>query len=187
MNTRVGIKVDKAAFFRFVERQVEGHFEFDRGRIVQLMTGGTFAHSQIITDFVVALRASLPREAWAISSQNRGIDAGETVRYPDVVVEPAGGNLKALSTTIPALIVEVLSPSTEELDLNRKPAEYTSLASLSAYVVASQDRPELMVWRRSADGRFGDAPESIEGKGASLDLPELGIAVPLASIYASID
>ena len=186
MNARVGIKIDKATFFRFVERQAEGHFEFDRGQIVQLMTGGTFTHSQIITAFVVSLHALLSRTAWAISSQSRGVDTGETVRYPDVVVEAAGADAKALSTTTPALIVEVLSPSTAELDLNAKAAEYTSLGSLAAYIVASQDKPELLVWQRGPDGRFADAPARIEGREARLELTGLGISIPLASIYGGV-
>lgn len=186
MNARAGIKVDKATFYRFIERQAEGHFEFDRGSIVQHMTGGTFDHAQIITDLVVTLRALLSRQDWAVSTQSRGVDTGNTVRYPDVVVEPAGSARKTLSTEAPVLIFEVLSPTTAELDLNTKPAEYTGLASLLAYVVVSQDVTELTVWQRTGDGKFPDAPASIRGPDAMLELNALGISISLASIYASI-
>ena len=187
MNANAGIKVDKATFYRFIERQAEGRFEYDRGHIVQHMTGGTFDHSQITTDLVATLRALLSRKDWAVSTQNRGVDTGETVRYPDVVVEPAGGARKTLSTSSPTLIVEVLSPSTTELDLNTKPAEYTGLASLSAYVVVNQDRPEALVWQRDANGRFPDVPATIMGRDSILEISALKIAVPLGSFYDGVN
>ena len=187
MNANAGIKVDKATFYRFIERQAEGYFEFVSGEIVRHMTGGTFDHSQITTDLVTTLRALLSRKEWAVSTQNRGVDTGETVRYPDVVVEAAGSARKTLSTSSPTLIVEVLSPSTAELDLNTKPAEYTGLASLSAYVVVNQDRPELLVWQRDANGRFPDAPARIMGRDSILEIPALAIAVSLASLYDSVN
>ena len=137
MNARAGIKVDKATFYRFIERQSEGHFEFDRGSIIQHMTGGTFDHAQITTDIVVTLSALLSRKERTISTQNRGVDTGETVRYQDVVDEQVGGTRKALSTASPILVFEVSSPTTIELDLNTKPAESTASASLIAYIVAN--------------------------------------------------
>lgn len=186
MNARAGIKVDKATFYRFIERQAEGHFEFDRGSIVQHMTGGTFDHAQITTDFVVALRTLLSRKDWAVSTQNRAVDTGDTVRYPDVVVEPVGSARKALQTSQPILVVEVVSPSSKELDLTTKPAEYTALASLHAYVAASQDQPELLVWQRGADGAFPDVPAVIAGRDAVLEMPALGISLPLSELYGSM-
>lgn len=187
MNARAGIKVDKATFYRFIERQAEGHFEFDRGQIVQHMTGGTFDHAQLVADFSFTLRSLLARQDWAVTGQSRGVDTGETVRYPDVVVEPKGAAGKGLATTTPTLVVEVLSPTTAELDLSTKPAEYTSLPSLVAYIVANQDAPELTVWQRRQDGAFPDAPVVIKGRQAKLELVALGLSVPLADIYASID
>ena len=186
MNANAGIKVDKATFYRFIERQTEGHFEYDRGRIVQHMTGGTFDHTELVSAFMFALHALLPRPEWSINSQSRGVDTAVTVRYPDVVVERAGGSRKGLFTTTPALIVEVLSPTTSELDLNVKPAEYMSLASLAAYIVASQDRPECTVWLRGADGRFPDAPLLIAGREQVIEIAALGLTIALAEVYQGI-
>ena len=183
MNANAGIKVDKATFYRFIERQAEGHFEYDRGRIVQHMTGGTFDHVQIINDFSFVLRGLLARRDWVVTGQSRGIDTPATIRYPDVVVERAGGQRKGLSTTTPTIIVEVLSPSTSELDLTVKPGEYMSLASLEAYIVASQDRPECTVWLRGADGRFPEVPQLISGRASEIRIDRLGIAIPLGDVY----
>ncbi len=186
MNARAGIKVDKATFYRFIERQAEGHFEFDRGSIVQHMTGGTFDHAQIVNEFNFVLRRLLSRRLWVVTGQNRGVDTPETVRYPDVLVEPVGSAGKGLSTSSPVIVVEVLSPSTAELDLNTKPTEYMSLPSLMAYVVASQDAPLLTVWQRSAEGGFPDEPVQISGPGGILEIEALGLSIPLSEIYLTL-
>ena len=186
MNANAGIKVDKATFSRFIERQTEGHFEYDRGRIVQHMTGGSFNHAQIVNDFNFVLRGLLSRRDWVVTGQNRGVDTGETVRYPDVLVEPVGGAGKEQWTTTPTLIVEVLSPSTAEFDLAVKPAAYMGLATLEAYIVASQDRAECQVWQRPADGRFPEAPEMISGRDSVIRIDHLGLAIPLGDTHQGI-
>ena len=183
MNARAGIKVDKATFYRFIERQAEGRFEYDRGSIVQQMTGGPFNHAQIVNDFSFVLRGLLSRSAWVVTGQSRGVDTGETVRYPDVVVEPIGGARKGLSTTRVSLLIEVLSPSTAELDLTVKPAEYMQLAELQAYIVASQDRPEVRIWLRDNDGRFPDTPALVEGLDKMIEISAMSLKIPMAEIY----
>ncbi len=183
MNARAGIKVDKATFYRFIERQTEGRFEFDRGSIVQLMSGGTYSHSKLIKRLEVALDRQLDSLEWEVTSQSRGVDTGETVRYPDIVVEAAGADERGLSTGNPMLVIEVLSPSTEEVDLNVKPGEYMSLPSLVAYIVASQTSPRLTVWQRDVGGGFPDAPEFVEGPDAVLLIEALAVDIALAEIY----
>ena len=54
MNANAYLKVDKAAFYKFVASQAEGRFEFEEGRIVQQMSGGTFDHMRIVQRFVSA-------------------------------------------------------------------------------------------------------------------------------------
>ena len=186
MNARAFLEVDKATYFEFLERQAEGRFEYDRGRIVPLMTEATFDRAQVVSDFNFVLRSLLSRRESVVSGQNRGVDTGNTVRYPDVLVEPAGNTGKGMSTSTPVLIVEVLRPSTAELDNNAKPAEYMSLPSLVTYVVASQDGPELLVWQRGADGGFPDQPMQCKGREQTLEIAALGIAIPLAEVYRGI-
>ena len=186
MNANATVLVDKATFFRFIERQAEGRYEYDRGRIVQHMNGGTFDHMCVVQGFVSCIGQRLARGEWVVTSQGRGVETSETVRYPDIVVEAPGAARKGLSTDKPAILIEVLSPSTRELDLTVKPPEYMSLASLAAYIVASQDGPDCMVWLRGADGRFPDAPKRIEGRDEAIEIAALGLAIALAEVYQGI-
>ena len=186
MNVSAHIKVDKATFFRFVTSQAEGRFEYDRGRIVQQMTGGTLAHSLVSQRFISAFERPLDADAWAVTGHSRGVETPATVRYPDVLVEPMSGSLKGLSTEVPAVVVEVLSPTTEEMDLNVKLFEYRSIASLQAYIAARQDEARCWVWLRAADKSIPEMPSEIAGLGRSIDIPALGVSIPLEEVYRGV-
>lgn len=186
MNVRAHIKVDKTAFFRFVERQAEGRFGYVEGRIVQQMTGGTRRHAVIAQRFISILERQLGSAKWLVTGYTRGVDTGGTVRYADVVVEPASDAWDDLSTDAPSLLVEVLSPSTQHLDLNVKPPEYLRLRSLDAYVVASQDEACCWMWRRSGDKSFPEMPEEISGPAGSIDVPSRALSISLDEIYRGI-
>jgi Uma2 family endonuclease len=74
---------------------------------------------------------------------------------------------------------EVLSPSTALTDRRVKAMEYAAVPSNLAYVMLETDRPEVTVRRRSTAWEA----ETIAGIEADLDLPEVGVTVPLAVIY----
>ncbi|NJL07865.1 MAG: Uma2 family endonuclease [Methylacidiphilales bacterium] len=163
----------------------EGRFEFAGGRIM-MMVGASRNHANLAFRIGMMLAARLDPERWSVSSAELAVRIGESVRYPDVLVEPAGGDGAALFTDQPALIVEVLSPSSLALDFTTKTREYTSLASLKLYVVASADEPRLWLWRRGADGAFPLDPEEMAGTDAVLALPEFAAELPLAELYRNI-
>ncbi len=56
------------------------------------------------------------------------------------------------------------------------------MASLTHYVVLAQDRVEATVFARS---NAFQAAELREGSG-SIDIPELGIAIPLVDLYRDV-
>ena len=114
-----------------------------------------------------------------------GVDVGASVRYPDVVVDVAGGGREDLTATAPILIAEVLSPSTAGDDLGIKAEEYLRLPSLSAYLVLAQDKVTARLWVRSAGG-FSPEPRVFNGRNAAIEIASLGIDVPLAELYADV-
>jgi Uma2 family endonuclease len=185
MNARGFIPVDKAAFYRFIATEPEGRYEFERGRIVQQMTGGTLRHGRIAGRFLRMIEDQIAAAVWQVTVE-RGVDTPVTVRYGDVVVEPANAAPTSLSTLHPALIVEVLSPSTIRMDLDVKPLEYLELPTLQAYIVASQTEPACLAWIRDQDGRFPATPREFAA-GETIAVPQLDVAIPLAGIYAGID
>jgi Uma2 family endonuclease len=84
------------------------------------------------------------------------------------------------------LLAEVLSPSTAEVDLGDKAAEYLQLPSLLAYLVFAQDEPKALVWTRGAQG-FPPAPTIIVGLDKVLHVKALNLILPLGAIYAGTE
>jgi Uma2 family endonuclease len=185
VNARAFSKIDKPAFYRFMQVRREGRYELDRGYIVQQMTGGTLRHSRITARLVQLITQQCDGARWIVL-QDRGVDTPQTVRYPDVVVEPVGALPESLATTTPALIIEVLSPSTTSIDLNTKPTEYLELKTLQAYIVASQTDAACLAWIRGADGAFGVTPVEY-GAGEVIAIPLPSVSISVADIYAGID
>jgi Uma2 family endonuclease len=130
----------------------------------------------------------LDRKQWEVIAEF-GLDTGpETLRYPDVFVYPAGSSGKSRTTSTPAVLAEVLSPSNVEIDFGDKVAEYLELPSLFTYVVLSQDEPKAWMWSRpSTSVPFAPVPKVIEGVEVVIPVAGLQLELPMVEIYAGLD
>ncbi len=181
--------VDRPTFYRFIVDADERYrYEWVRGWIMQQQAGGNLRHARLGAAFCTVLSNHLDPAVWAVTNSDRLIDMGSTTRYADALVERVGtAAADSLETEQPVLIVEVLSPSSEERDLSVKPTEYLAVASLDTYIVASQDEVLCYVWQRQQDGTFADEPAKVQGRDRMIQVPGLGVAIPLAEVYRGID
>jgi Uma2 family endonuclease len=99
------------------------------------------------------------------------------------MIEAMRDNGKALATSEPLLVAEILSPSTTATDFGPKVMEYTALPALLHYLVLSQDQMRIWVWSRGDNGAFGE-PDMHDA--ATVDLPGLGMTLDLLRLYAGI-
>jgi Uma2 family endonuclease len=185
MGAKAFIKVDKSTFLQFVAANDEGRYEFEQGRIVQQMTGGTQRHGRIAGRFYALLAQQVDPALW-VAMFERGVESPTTIRYADVLVEPVAESGDSLVTATPALIVEVLSPSSMARDLDAKPTEYLGLPTLQAYIVASQDEAACLIWLRDANGLFPALPSELRGGTSMLRVPALGVEIKLCQVYDGI-
>ena len=178
MNVQLPVRLDKPAFLAWIEGRQE-RYELADGRVV-MMTGASRTHGLLVLNIAMLLRRQLdPRTVIA----DFGLDAGpRTLRYPDIMVDRTGGDY---TTNDPVLLIEVLSPSTEALDLGDKAAEYLRLPSLDAYIVIAQSETKAWAWPRDAAG-FPAGPAIIAGEDKVIAIPALSIELPLAEIYQGI-
>jgi Uma2 family endonuclease len=184
MNVRTNVRMDKAQFFDWLERQERRH-ELANGSVV-MMPWVTRPHARICTNVVAALLARLDPKRFDIAQGDFAVETGDrSVRFADVLVEPFSGE-NARSTANALLLVEVLSPSTLHVDFHEKLDEYKGLAALGSYLICAQDEARVWVWTRG-DGAWPDAPDVIEGLDAAVEVPVLGITLPLAEVYRNID
>jgi len=183
MNIQLPVQMDKPEFLAWVERQ-EARYELSEGRVV-MMVGASAAHGLIVGNLIAILKGQVdPKEWWVIP--DHGLDLGpKTLRYPDIVIERAGGDRKRRTATAPILLAEVLSPSAADVDLGDKAAEYLQLSTLATYLVFSQDEPKAWMWTRREQG-FPPAPIVVKGEDKIIQVPALRLMLPMGATYAGV-
>lgn len=171
-----------AEFLRW-DDGTDARYELVDGRIVS-MAPPNEAHGTITANLVVALASALrppcrvPTEAGILRPDR---DDSYYVADLGVTCGPAADTRQHLPE--PVLIVEVLSPSTEDHDRGRKVPDYREIPSLQEIlVVASQER-RVELWRREGDHW---RVEDLIGE-ATVRLASCDASIPLAAIYAHVD
>ena len=156
---------------------------------VYAMSGGTMNHQRIAVNFIRSAGNKLAGKTCYPTGSDfkllvplgRGEDA---FYYPDgmIICVPVPGN--ALFTDSPSVILEVLSPTTRRIDEVQKLRDYITIPTLHTYILAEPDAPFLTLHRRDgADFRR----EIQSGMDAVLELPEVGITIPLAELYSDVE
>lgn len=184
MSSALRHSMSREDFLIWAEGQ-EGRYEFD-GFAPVAMVGGTNNHG-IITGNIngqlyLRLRGTPCRP---MTADGGGVaTVGNAVRYPDATVtcsRPVGTE-RLLPD--PVVVFEVLSRSSKRIDLVEKPIEYRAVASIRRYVIIEQVRAEVRGYVRLDNGDWTQVPPLYAG--ATLDLPEIGIVLPLAEIYEDV-
>jgi Uma2 family endonuclease len=115
------------------------------------------------------------------------VEASGLYTYPDLSVvcgEPRFADPYVDSLTNPTLLIEVLSPSTEDYDRGRKAAMYRKIPSLQELLLIAQDSHELELSRRMPDGNWSLMAAS--GLEASIDLQSIGYTLRLRDLYKRV-
>jgi Uma2 family endonuclease len=161
--------------------------EYDGGEIIA-MAGGSRRHNALASRISAALEIGSKPGCIAFQSDQRiRILATGKATYPDasMVCGPIEGDPADPSgptITNPKLIVEVLSPTTEQNDRGNKWQHYQRITSLQEYVLVSQSHPCIEYYHRLATGGW-EYHEVTEGTvrlacGAVLDLARLYAQLP---------
>ena len=184
MNIQLPLGMDKVAFLDWVQGREE-RYELDRGRVI-MMTGGSRAHWQATANLFKALDARIDLQRWAVLPEFGVELQSVSIRFPDIIVDRAGEAPKDLTATAPVLIAEVLSPSSEQVDLGDKSTEYLQLPSLANYLLFAQDQIKAWVWTRGPAGfPYQHEPIAV-GPDRVVRIEALGINLPLAEVYARV-
>jgi Uma2 family endonuclease len=169
------------------ERDSARKHEYVGGQILA-MAGGSPRHNALASRVSAALEAARKDGCVAFQSDQRvRVLATGRATYPDASLvcgpierdpsDPSGNTI-----TNPTLLVEVLSPSTEEDDRGGKWHHYQQIPSLQEYVLVSQSARRVERFRRLAAGTW-EYSEVTDGaapllSGAVLDLGRLYAGLP---------
>jgi Uma2 family endonuclease len=103
--------------------------------------------------------------------------------YPDLMVTCDSQDTEKYYKTAPCLIVEVLSPSTANLDKREKRLNYQTLPSLQEYVLVSQDQAIVEIYQQNRAGVWYS--EVLQG-GDQLNLQSVNLTIAIADIYEDV-
>lgn len=175
--------------FVTVEEYLEGEqvspvkHEYVDGRVFA-MGGASLAHTRIIRNLVVLLDRASRGGPCEVLQQDMKVHPDEgSYYYPDLTATCVEQR-DPYVVTAPCLVVEVLSPSTEAVDRGEKLQRYRRLPSLEAYVLVSQDRAHVEVYRRGIGGVW-TYEELFEDE--ALALPCLGVSLDVGAIYDRVE
>lgn len=174
-------------YFEF-ERSASEKNEYYRGQIIG-MAGGSPRHALLAANFFLALGRRLEAgRCNPFSSDLRVWIAPFMVAYPDVSVvcgEPQYSDSRRDTITNPTLIVEVLSPSTENYDRSVKARHYRDVASLQEFLLIDQNTVDIDHYRRSANGIWEIAV--CRDRNAVIALNSIGCELPVEEIYRNAE
>lgn len=152
---------------------------------VWAMSGGSPAHARISANISALLRAALRGKPCAVYNPDLRVRSKATGlgTYADVTVIHGAIELdpedpKQHTALNPRVVVEVLSPSTEEYDRGGKLDHYKTIPSLQEIVLVAHDRRAIHVVRRGADGAW-----STEATGDVTKLHALDVELALDDVY----
>lgn len=172
-----------------IERAAEFKHEYFNGRMY-LMPGGSYRHAKIGHNLSREIGNALkngPCEVVGTDLRVR-VSPDGLYTYPDLVVicgSPKFADKRTDTLVNPALLIEVLSPSTELLDREFKFEQYRKEESLKEYVLVSQTEARVEVYRRGDEGLW--MLTEFVGLEGAVRFDSIEASVPLAEIYAKVD
>ncbi|WP_149535666.1 Uma2 family endonuclease [Siccirubricoccus phaeus] len=169
-----------AEFLAWEERQ-EQKWEYD-GFAPVATVGVTVAQAVIRRNLTTALHTRLRGTPCRFYGPELKVQVAGSIRYPDgfVACSPAAANDRVIHD--PVVLFEILSPSTQAMDRIVKAREYRDTPSAMRYVMLEQDRPAATIHAREGDRWV----VSILVAGETLELPELGLSLPLDELYEDV-
>jgi Uma2 family endonuclease len=153
------------------------------------MSGGSPRHSAICSNVSRILGAQLRGAQCRVFDANLRVRsiAANRATYADVTVicgplelDPADRTRQTVLN--PCILIEVQSPSTESDDRGPKLDCYKMIATVQAVILIAQDRTQVIVHERQADGSFSQGDHD----GGEIELRAINCTLPIAEVYEDL-
>jgi Uma2 family endonuclease len=150
------------------------------------LAGGSREHAALAANVVGLLAAALrggPSQVHTSDLRIR-VQATGLATYPDVSVICGRAELDpedrpGHTVTNPKVLVEVLSPSTEQYDRSEKLAQYQRIESLRAVVLIGHSEQLIEVWQRVEGGEWGLSTH----RTGVVELASIGAELTVSEVY----
>jgi Uma2 family endonuclease len=175
--------VSPERFFAWVVGREE-RFELVEGEVV-MMAGAGRRHDRIVVNLTAAVHAQVRGGPCQTFTSDTYISTlPSTRRMADLGVDCGKPDEASLTADKPALVIEVLSPTTGGFDVTIKLAEYQSLPWMQYILLVNTETPTVHLYLRDGDGRWED--RVIKGLDALIELPKLDMVLKLADVYGGL-
>ena len=159
--------------------------EYVGGQIYAL-AGASERHNLIAANVLAVLWQAARGGPCRVYGSDMRLRLGDTaVYYPDVQVACEHDASIQSYITRPCLIVEVLSPSTQSVDLREKWLAYRDIPSLRDYLIVWRDQRRVMLHYRAADD--DQWYDTVLGGQAGVKLQCPTMKLSLEEIYEGLD
>lgn len=168
------------------ERAAEEKSEYFQGEVFA-MAGGTAVHSLISMNVTAELRDRLKGRDCTLYNSDLRVKVSESglYTYPDGSVVCGQPQFEDADTLLnPLVLIEVLSPASESYDRGRKFEFYRQIASLSTYLLVSQEAPRVEQFVRQQDSQW--LWNEAHGMESCLHLSVLAIDLRLEEVFAQV-
>lgn len=141
------------------------------------------AHGELAAALMIEIGSRLKRSCRVIADAGITVEGrSDTCYVADLAVTWAPREQNRRTVAEPVLVVEVISPSTREVDRWRKVADYRTLSSVQEVVIAFHDERRITLQRRDPEGW---RVEDLIGQ-ASITLGACESPIPLEAIYRDL-
>lgn len=171
-------------YFALEENDPENRYEYVDGHVF-LMAGGTVNHDTIKSNLERILWGLLRGSKCRTYSSDMRVFVSETRYYhPDVTVgcDPRDRGTEK-QVRFPRLVVEVLSPTTERSDRNRKLRDYLACSTIEEYLLVDAESLTMELYRK--EGRW--SIYQIFQTNDEIELASIGAHFPLAAAYEDVE
>ncbi|MBX3228701.1 MAG: Uma2 family endonuclease [Labilithrix sp.] len=153
---------------------------------VWAMSGGSPDHARVTANVTTLLTAALRGKPYAVYSPDLRVRSKATGlgTYADVTVicgrvELDSDDPRRHTALNPRVVVEVLSPSTDEYDRGAKLEHYKTILSLEEIVLVAHDKQEIAIVRREAE----TWSTHVVREHGTVTLLSLDVSLPLDEVY----
>ncbi len=166
----------------------EEKHEFINGKIIKI-GGASLNHNKIQSRIMAQLLSQLNTEQYEIFGSDMRVNnpVTESYFYPDITVvrgEPLLKDRAFDNLLNPCLIVEIISPGTEEYDRVDKFTAFQSILTLEEYVLVSSEKLQVEYFRRESANQW---KKTVFDKAAdTLPLLNEELPVAIADIYRNV-
>jgi len=153
------------------------------------MSGATEAHNVIAGNLYAFMHGQLRGTGCRafMNDMKVRIKSQRSFYYPDIMVTCEPFEAKSVFKDAPTLLIEVLSPSTRQIDRREKLVSYKQIDTLKEYLVVYQDRRRVEVYRRDKNGHWELTVASGKEELLLQSLPSGPLALSMDAIYEGFD